>query len=152
MAIKITVTDEEALELVKTVYANKLNATSRGARYAMNSRKRKFMQAFRAAGQVEGEVVPSDCVLAVYNFCLPRCDLDAPIKAVQDAAEEWLACRNDRVIKSSCSFITRPAKGTSVVRARKPSIEVSFFCMKTEAEKAMEVIECLLTHCSQCWR
>lgn len=37
MAIKITVTDEEALELVKTVYANKLNATSRGARYAMNS-------------------------------------------------------------------------------------------------------------------
>ena len=152
MVVKVTITDPVALELVKSVYANKLNATSRAARYAMNNRKRNFMKAFRLAGKVEGEVVPSDCVFAVYNFCLPRCDLDAPIKAVQDAAEEWLACKDDRVIKSSCSFITRPTKGNKSIPARLPSIEVSFFCMRTEADKAMEVVECLFMHCSQCWR
>ena len=52
--ISVHVDDDNVLSLVRSVYANRLNAASRGARYSMNARKQKFMRAFVEAASVEG--------------------------------------------------------------------------------------------------
>jgi hypothetical protein len=149
--ISVHVDDDEAITLVKTVYANKLNATSRGARYSMNTRKRKFTQAFGRCAKVKGNPVEGSLVIAVYHFCLPRCDWDAPIKAVQDAAEQFLACRNDRVIRSALTFLTRPIKGSKKRQERKPFIEVSFFGYN-EFDLAMQKAEEIGRWSHSCWQ
>ena len=74
--ISVHVDDEHVLSLVRSVYANRLNAASRGARYSMNARKQKFMRAFIEAASVEGNPVSGDNVVAIYHFVLPRADRD----------------------------------------------------------------------------
>ena len=149
--IAIHVDDDDALARVRAVYANRLNAASRGARYSMNARKQKFMRAFVEAASVEGDPIPGDRVVAVYHFVLPRCDWDAPVKAVQDACECYLECGNDRAIKAALTFLTRPKKGTKKTPGRKPSISVYLFNMDTELEQAMDKAKEIGKWSNSCW-
>ena len=86
--MRITIDDPETLDLLKAVYANKLNAASRGARYAMNAKKRAFKDSVRYTCRKEGEPVEGEPVAAVYYCCLTRCDWDAPIKALQAGSSQ----------------------------------------------------------------
>tara|TARA_R100001086_G_C11797329_1_gene247952 strand:- start:402 stop:860 length:459 start_codon:yes stop_codon:yes gene_type:complete len=149
--ISIHVDDDDALARLKTVYANRLNAASRGARYSMNARKQKFMRTFTECAKVEGVVVPGDRVVAVYHFVLPRCDWDAPVKAVQDACECYLECGNDRAIKAALTFLTRPKKGTKKRPGRKASVSVYLFNMDTELEQAMDKAKEIGQWSNSCW-
>lgn len=149
--ISVHVDDEHVLSLVRSVYANRLNAASRGARYSMNARKQKFMRAFVEAASVEGYPVAGDNVVAIYHFVLPRCDWDAPVKAVQDACECYLEDGNDRVIKAALTFLTRPKKGTKKRPGRKESISVHLFNMDTELEQAMDKAREIGKWSNSCW-
>lgn len=149
--ISVHVDDEHVLSLVRSVYANRLNAASRGARYSMNARKQKFMRAFVEAASVEGSPVSGDNVVAIYHFVLPRCDWDAPVKAVQDACECYLEDGNDRVIKAALTFLTRPKKGTKKRPGRKESISVYLFNMDTELEQAMDKAREIGKWSNSCW-
>lgn len=61
-----------------------------------------------AGVRVEGEPVRGEA-LCVFVYVLPRCDIDAPTKAVQDAAETLLfAGGNDRAIRGKAEFLARP--------------------------------------------
>lgn len=150
--VSIHVDDEDVITLVKGVYANKLNAASRAARYGLNAKKQRFIKAFRAAANVEGDPAEGDTVIAIYHFCLPRCDWDAPIKAVQDAVEDFIACKNDRVIRAALTFLTRPIGKTKKRPQRSPFIQVYLYDMGTELEDALdrarEIGEWSLT----CWQ
>ena len=150
--ISIHVDDQDALALLKSVYANRLNATSRGARYSMNTRKRRFMEAFRASARVEGEPVEGPLCVALFHFCLPRCDWDAGIKSTQDAVEIYLACRNDRVIKSAFTFLTRPVKGTKKRQGRKAFVHVELYSMETELDDALERARDMGEWSRSCWQ
>lgn len=150
--ISIHVDDEDVIARVRTVYANRLNAASRGARYSMNARKRKFMDAFVKRARVEGDRVAGNTAVAVYHFVLPRCDWDAPVKAVQDACECYLECGNDRAIKAALTFLTRPQKATKRKQERKPSISVYLYSMDTELEEAMSKAKEIGEWSNSCWR
>lgn len=150
--IHVRVESLEALEALRTVYANKLNATSRGARFAMNNRKQQFKDIFTKAATVTGEPVEGQVVIAIYRLCLSRCDWDAPIKALQDACEEYIACKNDRVIRTAMAFLVRPTKKRTGQVVRNGSIDVNLYDMDTELEDALdmarEAAECSIA----CWQ
>ena len=149
--ISIHVDNDEVLSLLKLVYANRLNAASRGARYSMNQRKRKFMQAFVDSATVHGDKVAGDNVIAVYHFILPRCDWDAPVKSVQDACECYLEQGNDRVIRAALTFLTRPGRATKRSVERKPGVHVYLFNMDTELEQAMGKAKEVAQWSNSCW-
>ncbi len=140
--ISVHVDDEYTIGLLKKVYANKLNATSKRARFAMNSRKQAFKAAFRESAKVQGDPPVARFVMAVFHFCLPRCDWDAGIKSTQDAAEVYLDSKDDRVIKSACTFLSRPKRErnspTGYAHGCEPFVHVDFFCMETELRQALE--------------
>lgn len=51
--------------------------------------------------------------LVLYEFCLPRCDVDAPLKAVQDAvARLVLQDGDDRAVVVSAQSLSRPVRTT----------------------------------------
>jgi len=149
--IKITIEDPGAIEMLKGLYANKLNATSRGARFAMNSKKRAFKEAVRLTAKIEGEPATGDPVLALYQITLPRCDVDAPIKALQDAIEPWIACKNDRVIRYSMSFLVRPGKETKKKPERLPGVVVYLYNAVEEKEAILARVFHLLDWGAVCW-
>ena len=149
--IAIHVDDDDPLARVRTVYANRLNAASRGARYSMNARKQKFMRAFTETASVKGDPGAGDRAIAVYHFVLPRCDWDAPGKAVQDACECYLECGNDRAIKAALTFLTRPKNGTKKRPGRKASISVYLFNMDTELEQAIDKAKEIGQWSNSCW-
>jgi hypothetical protein len=150
--IRITISNASTLNLLTEVYANRLNATSRGARFSMNSKKRNFKEAVRLTAQVEGDPVEGDPVLAVYDLCLKRCDWDAPIKALQDAIEPWIACRNDRVIRYAWAFLTRPGKETKKKPERKCRVIVDLYNADKEKDLALARAYHLLDWGAMCWQ
>lgn len=149
--IRITIDEPATLDMLRAVYANKLNATSRGARYSMNSKKKAFKEAVRLTARVEGEPATGDPVLAIYLIVLPRCDWDAPIKALQDAIEPYIGCRNDRVIRYAWVFLVRPGKKTRYKPERKKGIVVELYNAKEEKDAAMTRAEHLLEWGAECW-
>ena len=150
--IRITIDDQATLDLLKSVYANKLNAASRGARYAMNAKKRAFKEAVRMTCRKDGEPVGGEPVAAVYYCCLRRCDWDAPIKSLQDAIEGiGLACRDDRVIRYAMCFITRPGSGSSQKPARKREIVVDLYDPDKEKAQLLLRVSELLDWGAACW-
>jgi hypothetical protein len=150
--IKITIDDEPTLDLLKSLYANKLNAASRGARFAMNAKKRAFKEAVRLTAKVEGEPATGDPVLAIYIFTLQRIDHDAPIKAVQDAIESiGIACKNDRVIRFAWTFLIRPGTGTRYRPPAKRQVQVMLYDVAEEKAEALEQAAQLLDYCQECW-
>ena len=150
--IRITIDNDATLDLLKSVYANRLNATSRGARYSMNSKKRSFKEAVRLTAKVDGEPATGDPVLAIYALCLHRCDWDAPIKALQDAIEPWIACRNDRVIRYAFTFLSRPGKATKKKPERPLSIVVDLYDATHEKDGIMARVWHLLDWGAMCWQ
>ena len=150
--IRITISNASTLNLLTEVYANRLNATSRGARFSMNSKKRNFKEAVRLTAQVEGAPVEGAPVLAVYDLCLKRCDWDAPIKALQDAIEPWIACRNDRVIRYAWAFLTRPGKETKKKPERKCRVIVYLYNADKEKDLALARAYHLLDWGAMCWQ
>lgn len=149
--IKITIDDPATLDMLKGVYANKLNATSRGARYSMNNKKRAFKEAVRLTAKVEGEPATGDPVLAIYQLTLPRCDWDAPIKALQDAIEPWIGCRDDRVIRYAWTFLTRPGKATKYKPDRPRQVVVHLFNANEEKDQALARAFHLFDWGKLCW-
>ena len=149
----ITITiPEQVLPLLREVYANKLNATSRGARYAMNTKKRAFKEAVRVASTVEGAPVQGPNITAIYRFVLPRCDLDAPLKSVQDAIESiGIACRDDRVIRTASIFLFRPKKATKKRAGRSPGVTVYLFNTTTEKPMILSKTFHLLDESAEAW-
>lgn len=60
----------------------------------------------------EGRQIVGDAAL-LFELRLARCDIDAPLKAVQDALQGVLLYDfSDRVVKVSAQVLTRPKKGT----------------------------------------
>ena len=149
--IRITVDNTITLDLLKSVYANRLNATSRGARYSMNKRKRDFSEAVRMTAKVDGTPPEGNAILAVYALTLPRCDWDAPIKALQDAIEPWIGCKNDRVIRYAWVFLVRPGRETKKKPERKRQVVVDLYNAATEKEKALARAYHLLDLGAACW-
>ena len=149
--IRITIDDPATLDMLKGVYANKLNATSRGARYSMNSKKRAFKEAVRLTAKVEGEPATGDPVLAIYSLTLPRCDWDAPIKALQDAIEPWIGCKNDRVIRYAWTFLTRPGKATKYKPVRPKQVVVYLYNANEEKDQALSRAFHLFDWGKRCW-
>lgn len=149
--IRITIDEPATLDLLRTVYANKLNATSKGARYSMNSKKRAFKEAVRLTAKVDGEPATGDPVLAIYSITLPRCDWDAPIKALQDSIEPWIGCRDDRVIRYAWIFLTRPGKETKYKPDRPKQVVVDLYNAVEEKEKALARAYHLLDWGAECW-
>jgi hypothetical protein len=149
--IRITIDDEATLDLLCKVYANRLNATSRGARYAMNSKKRAFKEAVFATAKVDGDPVKGEVVAAVYTLTLPRCDWDAPIKALQDAVQKWIGCQDDRVIRYAMAFLARPGKETRKKPLRKRQIVIDLYDATSEKERIMSRIYHLLDWGEMCW-
>ena len=150
--IGITIDEPATLDLLKNVYANKLNATSRGARYAMNSKKRAFKEAVRLTAKAEGTPATGDPVIAIYHFQLNRIDWDAPVKAVQDAIEPWIACKNDRVIRYAWCFLTRPGKATTKKPDRPRKVEVFLYNAEEEKDAALAKAYHLLDWWACCWQ
>jgi len=150
--IRITIDNKPTLDLMKQVYANKLNAASRGARYAMNGKKRAFKEAVKRTARVEGNPVKGSQVLALYYLCLPRCDWDAPIKSLQDAIQEWIGCKDDRVIRYAWVFLTRPGKATKYKPDRPTKVVVDLYNAIEEQDKAMARAAYLLNWGEACWQ
>lgn len=152
MAIKVTIDNDTTLDMLRGVYANKLNATSRGARYAMNSKKRAFKEAVRLTAKVEGEPVEGNNVTAIYVLTLPRCDWDAPIKSMQDACEELaIAARDDRLIKAALTVIVRPCSETKKRIGRPRQVVAEFYSTEKEKEKVLARVYHLLDWAADCW-
>ena len=150
--IRVTIDDASTLDLLRKVYSNRLNAASQGARFAMNSQKRKFKKSVVDRAVVDGDPVEGEPIAAIYYCCLPRCDWDAPIKSLQDAMEDIaLACRNDRVIRFAFCVITRPGKGKDRRPDRKREIVVDMFNASTEMEHLMDRIKEVLDWGVVCW-
>jgi hypothetical protein len=150
--IHITIDNEATLDMLKDVYANKLNARSLSARIGMNARKRNFLQAVRLTAKVEGSPAEGDPVLAIYHLCLPRCDWDAPIKALQDAIEPWIGCQNDRVIRYAWAFLTRPGKETKKKPERIRQVEISLYNAAEEKDAALARAYHLLDWGAMSWQ
>ncbi len=149
--IRITI-PEPCIPLLREVYANKLNATSRGARYAMNAKKKAFKEAVRHGATVDGEPVEGDNITAIYALTLPRCDWDAPIKSVQDACEALaIASRDDRFIKNALTVIVRPGKPTHKKPLRTPQVVADFYSTTEEKEEILARIYHLLDWSQRCW-
>ena len=149
--IRITIDDEETLDQLCTVYANRLNAASRGARYAMNSKKKKFKEMVWERAKVEGEPATGDPVMAIYILTLPRCDWDAPIKSLQDAIQEYIGCKDDRVIRYACTFLVRPGKESRKRPARQRKIVVELFNAVEEKEDILARMFHLLDWGAACY-
>ena len=149
--IRITIDDPATLDLLKHVYANKLNAASRGARYAMNAKKKAFKEAVRLTAKVEGEPPQGEPIAAIYSCTLTRCDWDAPIKSLQDSIENWIACKNDRVIRYAFCFLARPGAGSKNKPPRKRQIIVDLFNAAEEHDALIARINALLHWGSKCW-
>ena len=153
--IHLSVQEPAVMDMLTQVYANRLNATSRFARYAMNRKKRDFKEAFRLAAKVvcteDDNRIDTDLIIAVYHFCIPRADWDAGVKSVQDACEHFIGCKSDRIIKTACCFVTRPAKAKKGKPERLRGVDAYLYCMRTELQEAMEKIECLSKHSQSCW-
>jgi hypothetical protein len=70
---------------------------------------------------------------------------------VQDACETYLGCKNDRVIKAACCFVTRPGKAKGKRPERERGLDVYFFCIRSELELALERVRCLSQYSALCW-
>jgi hypothetical protein len=149
--IRVTIKDP-VLALLPPIYANKLNATSRGARYAMNAKKKAFKEAVRLGATVEGEPVEGDNITAIYALTLPRCDWDAPIKSLQDACEALaIASRDDRFIKNALTVIVRPGKETTKRPQRDKEVVAEFYSTIEEKDEILARIYHLLDWSQRCW-
>ena len=149
--IRVTIKDP-VLALLPPIYANKLNATSRGARYAMNAKKKAFTEAVRLGATVDGEPVEGDNITAIYALTLPRCDWDAPIKSLQDACEALaIASRDDRFIKNALTVIVRPGKATPRKPLRTPQVVADFYSTTEEKDEILARIYHLLDWSQRCW-
>ena len=141
--IKITITCPKALEQLRLFYSNKLNTVSMGARRKANRAKRRFKALVRAGAKIEGRAVDGQAILLVL-LCLPRCDWDAPVKALCDAIQEIaLKDRDDRAIKYASVYLTRPSKR----KGRKAFIIAEIYSARDERGQALDRSEQLLAEC-----
>lgn len=102
--------DSSTLNSLKLCYANKLNTRSLKARYKANADKKKFKAKFLESAEKTGTVVDGAAII-VMEFNLPRCDWDAPIKALQDSIQETVfSGKDDRVVRQAYTVLTRPSK------------------------------------------
>ena len=141
--IKITINCPKALEQLRLCYSNKLNTVSMGARRKANRAKRRFKALVRAEAKIQGRAVDGDAIILVL-LCLPRCDWDAPIKAICDAVQDiGLKGRDDRSIKYASAYLIRPSKR----KKRKPFVITEIYSARHERGQALERSEALLTQC-----
>ena len=141
--IKITITCPKTIEQLRLCYANKLNTVSMGARRKANRAKKRFKALVRSEAKIQGRAVDGQAIILVV-LCLPRCDWDAPIKAICDAVQEiGLKGRDDRSIKYASVYLIRPSKR----KKRKPFVITEIYSARDERGQALERSEQLLTEC-----
>lgn len=142
--IRITIENEAAIEELRQCYANKLNTISMGARRKANSSKRRFKGIVAATSKIEGRPVSGSQAILIVWLCLPRCDVDAPSKAIQDAIEHIaLKSKNDGSIKYAWTYLVRPSKRAK----RKRFIVAECYDARTESAAALARSSELLGEC-----